>query len=276
MLALHGGSFVSAQTDSSGAPILIRGVEVGAILNRLGAKMEKGVSTIQIREYQGHFGRIDLDGDGRHSKDEFIEKGRYLNPQSRRGIFYAADRDRDGFVTEAEYVLNRIITDEAKAIVQNMDDDKDGSVERTEFVGHATERLSDGGLAAEVFSAFDSDGNDWIVVPEYLRVWGLWARSSGQSANQRLADQLNNEGDLESLPPRPFLNRRPVQGLGRGGPPGGFSIERLFRFDQNGDDQVSKAELPEFLRERVLNRIDANKDGIIDRTEAELIEKQAP
>jgi hypothetical protein len=69
-------------------------------------------------------------------------------------------------------------------------------------------------------------------------------------------------------------------GPGRGGPgagpPGGFSIERLFRFDRNNDGKVSKAELPEFLAERLLGRADTNKDGVIDREEAEGLGGQLP
>jgi len=71
---------------------------------------------------------------------------------------------------------------------------------------------------------------------------------------------------------RPFdARRRPGPGgpPGEGGlPQGGFSVERLFRFDSNDDGKISKDELPEFLRERILDRIDTNKDGMIDKKEA--------
>ena len=67
-------------------------------------------------------------------------------------------------------------------------------------------------------------------------------------------------------------------GSGRGGPragpPGGFSVEQLFRFDRNNDGKVSKAELPEFLVERLLGRADTNKDGAIDKEEVEAFSKQ--
>jgi Ca2+-binding EF-hand superfamily protein len=269
-----GSSF--AQPFSSGAPVTLRGVEGGVILKRLGAKMEKDLSDAQIRQYQGHFNRMDQNGDGAHSKVEFIGNGSYLNPQSRRGIFNAADRDRNGVVTRAEYILNRIITDEGKAIVQAMDDDRDGVVERAEFLKHATVSLSDADLAMAVFDAFDSNGDDEIVVPEYLRVWGQWARSDGQTAAQRLPSISGKDDDLNVRPSSPIQEERLGQQPEFRGPPGGFSVERLFRFDLNGDDQVSEAELPAFLRERILGRIDANKDGIIDRKEAEAIGSQNP
>ena len=62
-------------------------------------------------------------------------------------------------MTRAEYILNRIITDEAKQLVQAMDDDNDGRVERREFVKHATKRLADEKLANEVFSALDHNAD---------------------------------------------------------------------------------------------------------------------
>ena len=41
------------------------------------------------------------------------------------------------------------------------------------------------------------------------------------------------------------------------------------RFDRNGDGKVSKDELPEPMRERMLERADADGDGVIDKQEAE-------
>lgn len=165
----------------------IGGVPVTTILHRLGAKMETGVSEDQLEGYRRQFGFTDGDSDGRHSKTEYIENGNYLNRQARRGIFNAADSDGDGFVTRAEYVLNRITTDEAKTIVQAMDVDGDRVIQRGEFVGNAGKRLKDEKLAGAVFQALDSNGDGQIVVAEYLRIWGQWARVSGKSAEQRLA-----------------------------------------------------------------------------------------
>jgi Ca2+-binding EF-hand superfamily protein len=48
-------------------------------------------------------------------------------------------------------------------------------------------------------------------------------------------------------------------------------VERLFRFDKDGDGKASKEELPEFLRGRILERMDANQDGVIEKKEAERI-----
>ena len=49
-----------------------------------------------------------------------------------------------------------------------LDDDLD------QFI--ASGKLKDEELAKAVFKSLDSDGNGALVVPEYLRVWGRWAR----------------------------------------------------------------------------------------------------
>jgi len=182
---------VVAQRPSSlgNLPSKVGGVAVAEILERIGAKMEHGVTRDQLADYARHFDLVDLDGDGRHSKVEYIEKGTYLSPMARRGIFAAADNDRDGSVTKAEYTLNRIITDEAKAIVQAMDDGKDRAVQATEFTKHAGAILKDAKLAGQMFAALDTDGDKLIRVPEYLRVWGRWARAGRKPAEQRIAAQ---------------------------------------------------------------------------------------
>ena len=169
------------------APEKVGGLEVVAILEMLGAKEEDGASAEQRRTSGKHFGFVDLNGDGLHSAEEFIENGNYLTPQARRGIFTAADADQDGLVTEAEYVLNRIITDEAKALMQALDDD-DGLVSREEFDQGTKAKFRVKEQRAAVFQAFDRDENGLLETPEYLRVWGAWVRDSQRPAEARLRE----------------------------------------------------------------------------------------
>ena len=87
-----------------------------------------------------------------------------MNEAARRKIFAATDRNKDGIATEAEYIQNRIITDEAKSIYEQMDKDDDGKLTKDEFA------------AKDVFDEFDVNADGMLTVPEYLRVWGNWAR----------------------------------------------------------------------------------------------------
>ena len=90
--------------------VVIGGHDVLDIFEMLGVKRETGVTDGELVRYSKNFDRSDANRDGRHSRTEYIENGRHMNPLARRGIFGAADSNADGFVTRVEYVLNRIIT----------------------------------------------------------------------------------------------------------------------------------------------------------------------
>jgi len=251
-------------------PAQVGGVPVAEVLQRLGAKLEGGASGVVLENYIHHFDRTDPDGDGKHTREEFVEKGRYLTPQSRAGIFRASDGNGDGIVTRAEYVLNRIVTDEAKMIMQEMDNDQNGLIEREEFVRHATKRLSDADLAGKVFSALDTNADEKLYTSEYLHIWGKWARTGQKTATERIAArqaEVGTTSDKGSLPSRP---RRP-----RGGPPSGRpgtaggppDVDEVFeRFDRNRDGKLQKQEIPEFVQQFLLPA-DANRDNVVTKSE---------
>jgi Ca2+-binding EF-hand superfamily protein len=116
-----------------------------------------------------------LPDDLRKGNDRVLmfENGRYMTRQARQGIFRASDANGDDVVSEEEYITNRIITDEAKVIMSGMDADSDGRVAQEEFLEHSGLPKD---LSNAVFNEFDTDGNGELVIPEYLRVWGRWAR----------------------------------------------------------------------------------------------------
>lgn len=150
------------------------GLTPAEILVLLGAKGRNAGSPQEVAAYRQHFNRSDLNGDGRLSHEEFVEKGFYLNAQSRAGIFRASDNDRDDVISRDEYVENRRITDEAKAIMERMDGDRDGRITRSEFVRGTG--IFDQSMAAEIFTLLDTNSDGETFTPEYLRVWGGWAR----------------------------------------------------------------------------------------------------
>ena len=154
----------------------ISGHPIKEILKLLGAKGIEGAKESELQNYRRLFGFTDRNQDGKHSKAEYVDNGRYLTPESRAGIFNASDSNKDGFVSEKEYIENRIITDEAKAIFLSMDFDKNNKLTSGEFM--QSKRLKDKNLAKEVFKALDSNSNEELIIPEYLRVWGAWVRQT--------------------------------------------------------------------------------------------------
>ncbi len=264
------------------APIRIDNHPAIEILRKLGATLETKISLTELNGYLNSFDRTDPNRDGFHSKEEYIEQGRYMTPQARAGIFRAADGNSDGVVSRSEYVLNRIITDEGKNIIQGMDDNQNGLVEREEFTKHTTKLFADLRLAEKVFSALDVNNDGGIPIPEYLRVWGQWARADQQSAEKRIeqrqVDLAKSSGKTGSalsstrvIPPA----RNPGFGRPAGGPPTGRpapgngppSVDVVFqRFDRNRDGKLQKAEIPTAVQQFILPA-DTNGDDVVTKEE---------
>ena len=263
-------------------PIKIDNQPAIEIIRKLGATLETKISITELNGYLNSFDRTDPNRDGFHSKEEYIEQGRYMTPQARAGIFRAADGNSDGVVSRFEYVLNRIITDEGKSIIQRMDDNQNGLVEREEFISHSTTLLSDAKLADIVFSALDVNDDDGIPIPEYLRVWGQWARADQPPAEKRIerrqAELAKSSGKTGSessstrvTPPA----RNPAFGRPSGGPPTGRpvagngppNVDVVFqRFDRNQDGKLQKAEIPAAVQQFILPA-DTNGDNVVSKAE---------
>ena len=268
--------------ENRSAPIRIDNHPAIDILRKLGATLETEISITELNGYLNSFDRTDPNRDGFHSKEEYIEQGRYMTPQARAGIFRAADGNSDGVVSRSEYVLNRIITDEGKSIIQRMDDNQNGLVEREEFTKHALKMLPDAKLAEKVFSALDVNNDGGIPIPEYLRVWGQWARADQQPAEKRierrqeeLAKSSGKTGSESSSPRVTPPSRNPGFGRPAGGPPSGRpasgngppSVDVVFqRFDRNGDGKLQKDEIPAAVQQFILPA-DTNGDDVVTKEE---------
>ena len=174
-LLVLGGCFDSAKTDRLDGTESIGGHSGLEIVRLLGARLDEGVTREKLDSYNRIFGFGDANKDGEHSKAEYVDGGRYMTPQARAMIFKAADSNNDEIVTRQEYIINRIITDEAKEIMGGFDVNKDGGISKDEFVDNCP--IDNKKLAAIVFDEFDINNDGQTLIPEYLRVWGKWARS---------------------------------------------------------------------------------------------------
>jgi hypothetical protein len=165
----------AAQLPDSAPDVATDASEIPAhaeILEALGAKGVEGADPSTVAGYAQTFGFLDKNGDSIVTLEEYIASGHFGEEQA-TAIFNATDRNQDGEVTEDEYVENRIITDEAKLIFEGLDTNGDGNLEEAEFVEN-TPFAPD--VAAAIYALFDINGDKVLKVPEYLRVWGTWAR----------------------------------------------------------------------------------------------------
>ena len=281
--------------DSGESPgTKVNGVLVSDLMKRLGVKLERGVSLQLLDSYADHFDRTDPNRDGKHTKDEYVDGGRYMTPQARAGIFNAADENQDRVVTRSEYVLNRIITDEGKEVIQAMDSNQNGTVDSAEFVEHSSKPMGGAKLASGFFQLLDRNGDALIPIPEYLRVWGQLAREGRGDANARIKEQRERlarqpsakQNQRQSHSNRqPHSNRndanrakagdtiaRPPRSRPNGPPP----VEEVFaRFDKNRDGKLVEAEIATSVRKFILPA-DSNHDKAVTKEELEAYRKQNP
>ena len=56
-----------------------------------------------------------------------------------------------------------------------MDADQNGKL--TDFEFFKAGKIKEQNLAEEIFLALDTNDDKELIIPEYLRVWGKWARN---------------------------------------------------------------------------------------------------
>ncbi len=237
------------------------------MLELLGAKGLAGGSPREIEGYNRVFQRLDSNGDGKLTKQEYIEDGRYGTKEMRTGIFGASDRDADGIVTEEEYVQNRIITDEAKQIFQKMDENDNRNVTEEELIENSI--VQGRKTAKELFRKLDTDSNGEVGMIEFLRSWGDLAR---KGASRVIAERQKELGDTriaqQAGPPMrgpgfPVEGGPGMRGAGSGFRPPEIPLMLALDADENGE--ISAAEIENAVA--ALKKLDKNNDGKLSRDE---------
>ncbi|MFT5327807.1 MAG: Ca2+-binding EF-hand superfamily protein, partial [Planctomycetaceae bacterium] len=133
--------------------------------------------------------------------------------------FAAADTDKDGILSQDEFVRLRVIQDEASSIFQRIDANHDDQVTSEEFInGSGIENAS---RATATFKDFDANKDGILTVDEVLPVWDDWARQepppvtariivkqkryelSAERQSAEFRKRIETETDVEKLPTSP-------------------------------------------------------------------------
>ena len=152
------------------------------VMQILGAR----VTTQEIRGMSRSFKFSDINGDGYLSEDEYVGASKHFrkNPRGARGFLRASDNNRDGKVSHEEYIQNRIITDEAKDIYRKIIPGTDWesipvfrwTIEKEAFL--SSPYFQERKQLNDIFMVMDRDANGHLSLPEYLMIYGKWARQA--------------------------------------------------------------------------------------------------
>jgi len=124
-----------------------------------------------------------------------------------------------------------------------------------------------GDISVERLMALDRD-DDGKVTKEELPEPLQRVLRRGDTDGDGAIDRAEAEKLVEQI--ERFRRDRPQGGPGGPGGPGGEGfVERMMSLDRDGDGKITREEMPEWMRARVLDRADANEDGALDREEAE-------
>ncbi|MGL1903117.1 MAG: hypothetical protein OCC49_13335 [Fibrobacterales bacterium] len=163
---------VTSSADMGSDEVTFTQSVVDDLFITVGFKGVAGADQALKDSYSGVFGRLDSDNNNLITLEEYIASPMF-DETAATGIYNASDRNKDGGITVEEYIENRIITDEAKLIYEASDNNADGSLTREEWVQNSG---LDENIAEASFTAFDSDTSGDVTTPEYLVIWGAWAR----------------------------------------------------------------------------------------------------
>lgn len=140
------------------------------LLKLLGSKGKDAATPNQINEFKRIFKRLDADGNGKVTLQEYINRSRWKDETKAKAIFNATDRNGDGVITREEYIENRTITEDAKKIFSEIDKNSNGILTEQEFAENSI--ITDKNLARQIFREMDVYSEGQLSLPRYLKIWG--------------------------------------------------------------------------------------------------------
>ncbi len=106
------------------------------------------------------------------------------------------------------------------------------------------------------------------------RIMGLDQDGDGKVTKEELPEGMQRmleraDTNVDGAIDRDEAEKMTERFAGGRAPGGDNPAERIMGFDQNDDGKVTADEMPDWMRDRMLERADTNGDGAIDREEAE-------
>lgn len=203
-----------------------------------------GDGTVSRREFEiaraADFRRLDRDRDGALTEAEFLGDQEAGPARNRRAERYAEiDADGDGLVREDEYFAF------GRRQFTAFDANGDGRVTPAEFRAaseSAGDRSQDGGR--DMFAALDRDGDGYIAVAELEESRALaFSQLDANEDGVLTVDEFTRSGRADAP-------------------------ERFRTLDANGDNRVTEAEYRALARV-IVQRADTDGDGRVSRQEFE-------
>ena len=172
-------------------------------------------------------------------------------------------------------------------IFDGMDENKDGSVDETEWANGQRRMMGGGGgripLGDAMMRYLDKNADSKVSAEEFGGLKALFANLDRDTSGSLSVEEMNpffqslmqRGGGPQGGPPGGGQREGRAQGQGgQGGPPGGgqggggqrFQMQSFAEMDKNGDKKLGRDEVPERMAQ-AFDMLDTNKDGGIDETE---------
>ena len=140
------------------------------------------------------FDNMDADNNGVVTLEEFKTYIGQKRSERRRQKFQAMDNNKDGQVTQDEYISYK--QKRAESRFQNMDANKDGVVSKEEYdlrksrwSGHHKHKHGHHGGKGGIFAKLDVNGDGQIPREESLEAWTNWFKRIDTSNDQVVTEE---------------------------------------------------------------------------------------